>query len=159
MDGDDELEAILADRTTRPFVDRIPKDLSAWMLGVEWDRDRLWAIDQTRIDLPIDELSWHYGLPWWTGSDGRPFRLRPEDFMADPTAYPDHASRTFGADLRHPIHVIHRKGRWLILDGIHRLAKAGLAGIGSMAAVHVSAADLVSLLDVPGPEEVADPEE
>jgi len=42
---------------------------------------------------------------------------------------------------------------------IHRLAKAGLAEIDSMAAVHVSAADLASLLDVPGPEEVADLEE
>ena len=75
----------------------------------------------------MDELAWHLELPWWR-LDGHPFRLRPAELLADPAQARDQYRRVLAADLRHPLDVVFRAGRWTILDGIHRLAKAVALG-------------------------------
>jgi len=66
-------------------------------------------------------------LPWWR-HDGVWFQITPRQFQAQPAAYPEHAARVANADLSYPLHVVLRRGRWVILDGIHRLTKAEMLG-------------------------------
>jgi hypothetical protein len=49
--------------------------------------------------------------------------------MSHPEKYPAEYARILGADLTHPLDIMFNKGRWLLLDGLHRLAKAKLNGL------------------------------
>ena len=46
--------------------------------------------------------------------------------LANPDRYSAQHRRTLEADLNHPLDLTVRSGRWFILDGVHRLAKAEL---------------------------------
>jgi hypothetical protein len=41
-------------------------------------------------------------------------------------AHKEEYDRTMTADLSHPIDIMEHKGRWLILDGLHRLMKSSI---------------------------------
>ena len=102
-----------------------PPELEPFFVHFDWDEGRLWRLDLEVEDFPVERLRWHLTLPWWKGDAG-PFTVRPADVLARPRRYPDQYARTLNADLRHPLHITLNRGRWTIMDGIHRLAKATL---------------------------------
>ena len=113
---------------TKPWADvvpLVPLELGESLLGFEWDPERLWRLDLPVELMSVDELSWCLDLPLWR-HDGRPFRVRPTEVIADPVRYPDEYRRTLEADLRYPLDITRRNGRWTVMDGVHRLAKAVL---------------------------------
>ena len=68
------------------------------------------------------ELTWHFGVPFlW--EDGV-YNLKPQEVIDNPNAHNKEFQRTMTADLIHPIDIMQNKGRWLILDGLHRLMKS-----------------------------------
>lgn len=71
----------------------------------------------------VAELSWQLDLPWWR-HEGQFFVLRPREVLANPDRYREQFERTLVADLGHPIDLAWRRGRWFILDGVHRLLRA-----------------------------------
>lgn len=146
----DELDALLEHLPRHRLFAEIPGPLRAWLLPVEWDRRRLWALDLPRRRVEVEELRWHFDLPWWR-RDGVWFQLTPREFLARPTAHPEHADRVSSADLSYPLHVIRRNGRWLILDGIHRLVKAELLGWKEVVVSTLAPADLARIVRQPGP--------
>ena len=68
-----------------------------------------------------------------------PFALRPADVLAAPERYPLHFRRTLRSDLRHPVDLALWSGEWIVLDGVHRLAKAAYLGAAVVAARKVPA--------------------
>jgi hypothetical protein len=122
----DEWEIATALRGARPHPlrDAIPDVLRPWLLDAEWDRERLWEIDHPVSVLPIAALRWSYALPWWRDEDGVWFRMTPRQVLREPGKYVEHEHRIAHADLTYPVHVLRRHGRWVPLDGIHRLVKA-----------------------------------
>ena len=48
--------------------------------------------------------------------------------MDQPDNYPGEYRRTLQADTNWPIDIMRWRGRWVILDGLHRLMKQSLAG-------------------------------
>ena len=141
----DELDPLLERLPRHRLFAEIPAALRRWLLPIEWDRDRLWALDLPRRRLTVEELRWHFDLPWWRHG-GAWFQVTPRDFLAQPTAYPEHAERVANADLSHPLHVIRRRGRWLILDGIHRLAKAEMLGLSDVDVSTLAPEDLANIV-------------
>lgn len=136
-------------REARPhrFALTIPVELRPWMLDADWERSRLWAINSPVSRIHLRDVEWHFGLPWWRGtSPGAWFTVRPAEVFAAPERYPEHSQRIRSADLSYPVHVIERRDRLLILDGIHRAAKAHLAGIETLPAVRLTPVDLRQLL-------------
>jgi hypothetical protein len=125
-------------------VAQIPTVLGPWLLPIDWDRDRLWQLALARSELPLDGLRWHLELPWWR-HDGAWFQLTPAQFRANPAAYPSHAHRIARADLSHPSHVVRRRERWLILDGIHRRLKADMLGHDAIEVLTLTAADVARI--------------
>lgn len=71
--------------------------------------------------------------------------VSPRDVQAQPLAYPEHADRIVIADLACALHVVQRRGRWLVLDGIHRLTKAEMLGYGDLEVFALSPRDIVAI--------------
>lgn len=127
----------------------IPPPLRGWLLPIDWARERLWALDLPHRRLAIEKLRWHLDLPWWR-HDGVWFQVTPREFLAHPAAHPEHADRVANADLTYPLHVVLRRQRWLILDGIHRLVKAQLLGLTEVVVAPLTPMDIVSIARQPG---------
>lgn len=102
-----------------------PPELEPFFVHFDWDNQRLWTLELPVEDFCVEALRWHLALPWWKGTAGW-FTVRPADVLAEPRRYPDQYARTLNADVRYPLHVTMNDGRWTIMDGIHRLAKAAL---------------------------------
>ena len=142
----DDIECVLDDlrrRGSRFALEHVvPNELRGWLLGISWDRDQLWALDLPCREIELSRLRWHFELPWWRGPDRAWFQVRPVQVLADPDRYPEHRDRLGGVDLNWPLHVLRRRGRWLIVDGIHRAAKAEQRGLRTVQARELSPNDL-----------------
>jgi hypothetical protein len=135
----------------QPFrlIDQIPPSLSPWLLPIEWDLHKLWALDGLEErEIAVDELRWQLDLPWWRDDSATLspwFRIRPVELLADPMRCPDQYERIARTDLSFPVHVIERHGRWFILDGVHRLAKAATIGLSHVRVLIVTPGDLAKI--------------
>lgn len=109
--------------TTEVF-DLAPPELRRWLMDFEWSAEKLWRLPLPQRELAVSELEWILELPWWKGEgDDAYFQVRPLDVLDG-----WHEARVAAADLSWPLHVIRRQGRWVVLDGIHRLLKAKRLG-------------------------------
>lgn len=150
ISSESSVEAACSIAAPHPLLSEIPPTLAPWLLPIAWDRERLWAIDRTPVGMELEHLRWLYALPLWRGSDRRWFRVSPDQFLVAPAAHPEHARRVADADLRFPIHVLWRRDRWMVLDGVHRLVKADLLGRKAIEAIVISAADIPSFARMRG---------
>ncbi len=148
MSGEDELRAALAGARPHPQLAAIPAVLAPWLLPVAWDRSRLWALDRAPSQLPVSALRWLYDLPLWRGPTGAWFDVAPREVLQHPERHPEHRERLEQADLAHPVHALRRHGRWVLLDGVHRLLRADLRGDLAVAAVLVQPEDLRTFVEL-----------
>ncbi len=144
----DELESLLERLPRHQRFSEVPAALRRWLLPIDWDRSRLWALDLPQQRVRLGELRWHFDLPWWRHG-GAWFQMSPREFLTHPTAYPEHVYRVANADLSYPLHVIRRRERWLILDGIHRLVKAELLGLSDIVLSTLDSDDLIQIVRDP----------
>lgn len=148
MSEEDNLRLLLA--RARPHPHGLPAEVRPWLLDAAWSRDRLWQMQRPVIELAVAELRWLYELPLWRGADGRWFAVTPAAVVHAPHDHPEHARRIAEADTSFPVHVLRRRGRWVVLDGVHRLLKADVSGAPTVAAVVVAVEHLARILDVSG---------
>ena len=121
-----------------------PPDVQPWLVDVarEEVRDRNRPIEL----MPVRELEWILDLPlWWDG--GHPFQLRPREVLAEPDRNRAQHARTREADLAIPVDVAWYHGRWVVVDGVHRLLKAISLGHTAVAAREVPAGALVRAVE------------
>jgi hypothetical protein len=90
-----------------------------------WDVRKLWEADLPIVSMPVAEFEWLLDIPFWDNGS-QEMALSGRDVAAQPELYRDEYKRTMVADLACPINVIRLKGRWTIMDGLHRLLKAYL---------------------------------
>ncbi len=107
--------------------DDLPDIVKEVGFDFSWDEDKVWKLDVPVTDMDIRELEWHFDIPFHP-HDGKPYSRTSREIMADPEKYKEEYERTLRADLQYPIDIMENKGRWLILDGLHRLMKAYLQG-------------------------------
>lgn len=78
--------------------------------------------------MDIEELAWHFDIPFhW--HRGGVYNLKSREIIENPRKYKEEYDRTMKADMKYPIDIMENKGRWLILDGLHRLMKAYIQGM------------------------------
>jgi hypothetical protein len=92
-----------------------------------WSEQKVWALNHPAEWMDISELEWHFSIPFWNTHDGY-YDLTPQEVMQTPEKHKIEYGRTMKADLSHPIDIMENKGRWLILDGLHRLLKQKILG-------------------------------
>lgn len=143
-DDDDDL-IVLPDAEPFPLLDQLPPSLRGVILEVAWDVDLLRQLDLPVVDVELADLRWQLELPWWT-HEGRPFSLSPMQVRADPGRDPEHWQRVQDADLYRPIYVIERSRGLVVMDGVHRLAKADWMGWDRILAHRVQMRDIAKVL-------------
>jgi hypothetical protein len=117
-----------------------PPEVAPWLVDVAYaevhGRNRPIEL------MPVRELDWILDVPlWWDG--GHPFRLRPRDVLTEPDRNQAQRARTSDADLAIPIDVAWYHGRWVVVDGVHRLLKAVSLGHTAVVAREIPAAALL----------------
>ena len=107
----------------------LPPEMRGFYFDFDWETHLVWA-----LDLPVEavltvELSWHLDLPIWSSVAGEArFDLRPRDVLEHPAAHPRHYRRLTHVDLGFPIDGMWNQDRFVILDGVHRLARLAQEG-------------------------------
>ena len=109
-----------------------------------WDEKKAWELDIPVTTMNVSELEWHFDVPLWNeGSEI--YNLSPRDVMEHPELHPVEAERVARADTSHPLDVMENKGRWLLIDGLHRLTKLYMEGKNEVS-VRVIPRTLISLI-------------
>jgi hypothetical protein len=110
----------------------LPPAVQSEFFDFHWSEKRLWAVVERLpiFRLPLSQLEWQLDLPIWPRFHGQQiFDLRPTDVLRFPDAFPLHFSRIVSAAVEWPlIQMQNSAGRWVLMDGYHRLAKCKLLG-------------------------------
>jgi hypothetical protein len=115
-------------------VDRIPSalfrvffhdDSGTWL---RWHTDRLWALPTPVTLRNAEDLWWHLELPVWRSTPEARFDLSPKEVLAAPERYAAEWQQVLNTDLSYPLELFDSFGRWVIMDGYHRLARHFLDG-------------------------------
>jgi len=107
--------------------EEIPQIIKDVGFDFHWDVRKVWKLDYPVEEVAMEELAWHFAIPFWNTKNGF-YDLTPQEVINDPTLFQEEYARTMRAGLNHPIDIMQNKGRWLILDGLHRLVKANILG-------------------------------
>jgi hypothetical protein len=102
---------------------KLPKIIKEVGFDFSWDESKVWALDYPVEEIDINELSWHFDIPFWSTADSY-YDLKPNQVINESSKFQEEYDRTMQSDLQYPIDIMENKGRWLILDGLHRLVKA-----------------------------------
>lgn len=90
----------------------------------KWVDEKIWELDLPIEKMSMKDLDWQFELPFWRYKEKKHV-ITPNQVMKNPKKYSEHYKRIMNCDLKHPIDIIKNpKGRWEILDGLHRLTKA-----------------------------------
>ena len=90
----------------------------------DWDSEKVWSLKYPIQEMNITELLWHFDIPFWDKQHTNKYNLTPWQVIKHPTKHLLHNNKIKRASLKYPIDIMKNKGRWLILDGLHRLVKA-----------------------------------
>ncbi|MBS3156328.1 ParB-like nuclease domain-containing protein [Candidatus Woesearchaeota archaeon] len=105
----------------------VPKIIKEVGFDFHWNVEKVWALNYPAEEIDIRELEWHFEIPFWSKKGGF-YDLSPNDVISKPELFKEEYERTMNANLAHPIDIMKNKGKWLILDGLHRLVKAKIIG-------------------------------
>ncbi len=92
----------------------------------DWDSRKVWSLDEPKVEIDITDLLWHFDIPFWEREGTDDYNLTAWEVIKNPEIVKSHFAKVQAADLSYPIDIMENKGRWLILDGLHRLVKAYL---------------------------------
>ena len=101
---------------------KIPKIIKQVGFDFDWLEEKVWKLKYPTEEINLKELAWHFDIPFWNKPRSF-YDLKPNEVIKNPEKYKKEWERTMQADLSHPIDIMKNKGRWLILDGLHRLVK------------------------------------
>lgn len=87
------------------------------------DNNKLWALEAPTEEMSIDEFGWILDVPFWEDEEGY-IVLTPREVLQNLDRFPRHREQIAHCDTSYPLDIMKNKhGKWLILDGLHRLVK------------------------------------
>ncbi len=98
-----------------------------------WNEKKIWAIELPVTTMNINELLWLMDVPFWKSDDGEEHTITPRAVIERHPHSTKEWARMMRADLSFPLDVLCYNGKWIILDGVHRLMKAYLEGAQDVA--------------------------
>lgn len=90
----------------------------------DWDEKKVWALEEPVAEMDMKELLWPFDVPFWQKDGAERWTITPWDVIHKVSGSESEQKRITEADLSYPIDIMENKGRWFVLDGLHRLAKA-----------------------------------
>lgn len=90
----------------------------------------LWKLTENlpTTDVNLKELIWHFDMPVWEKDYTDDWNLTPWQVIHKEDNTLDHQEKIKKSDLSFPIIITNYQDKSVILDGVHRLAKAYLEG-------------------------------
>ncbi|MFA6534347.1 MAG: hypothetical protein WCT37_04205 [Patescibacteria group bacterium] len=88
-----------------------------------WDEEKIWLLDLPVVEMDVEELLWHFDTPWWPNDNGDRWTVTPWEVISQNAGSQNEQNKMAQADTAYPLDILENKGRWLVLDGLHRLAK------------------------------------
>lgn len=123
-----------------------PKIIKDNCLDFEWDNKKVWKLNIPIKDIAISKLAWQFDIPFWRYGKVK-YAITPNQVMSDPKKYRYQYNRIMASNLKYPIDVMkNKKGKWEILDGLHRLVKAKILGHKTVKVRKVSTAKIKDIL-------------
>ncbi len=104
-----------------------PQDYNWNSVGLDfgnWDDEKLWALELPTEEININELLWHFDAPFWPNDNGEKWTITPWDVISAKPSTKSEQQKVEDADLSYPIDILENHGKWLVLDGLHRITKA-----------------------------------
>jgi hypothetical protein len=104
-----------------------PKDFNWDSVGLDfgnWEEEKIWALDLPKQEMDISELLWHFDVPFWTDDKQERWTINPWDVVNGKNTAKREIERMEQSNLDYPIDIMENHGRYLVLDGLHRLVKA-----------------------------------
>ena len=101
-----------------------PKILTEAGYEIYCDTKKLRELDVPIVDFKVEDLVWNFDLPLWDKDGTDDWNLTPREVISKITGSTTHQNRVTQADLQYPILLTEKNGKWLIIDGVHRLVKA-----------------------------------
>lgn len=123
------------------LIDSMPEDIKQAFPSFGWSEEGLWSLDLPVEEFTVDRFSWLLDLPIWRWQ-GRRWQVSMRDVLNDAGRYRAHHEKAEQTNTRYPIHASFHNGRWVILDGYHRLLKTLTHGESTIPVVSVRAEDL-----------------
>lgn len=105
----------------------IPESVLEYGFDFDWDEKDVWKLDYPSQTIDIKELEWHFSVPFWDWENSN-YNLTPNQVMRDKEKYKEQYDRIMNSDIEYPIDIMENKGKYVILDGLHRLVKCKLLG-------------------------------
>lgn len=109
----------------------VPKIIQDVGFDFNWAEKKVWQLDVPVEGMNISELEWHFDIPFWH-SPGGYYNLAPREVIDKPEKHRARYERIMNTNLYYPLDIMFWKNRWLMLDGLHRLAKAKVLGRASV---------------------------
>lgn len=106
---------------------QLPEIIDRVGFDFDWDERKVWRLEAPVDEMPVDELVWHFEIPFLQIRPAGDY-VTPRQVIDQPGKYPGEHQRTMAADTSYPIDIMRWRGRWLILDGLHRLMKQTING-------------------------------
>jgi hypothetical protein len=109
---------------------QLPQELRDVFFDFLWDNQKVWGLPTEPSLAPFEQLAWLLDLPVWTTVPGEVrFDLAPRAVLERPERFPQRWRRILNVDLAHPLELFRSDdGRWVVLDGYHRLARHCVLG-------------------------------
>lgn len=121
-------------------------EFDSFRLHYNWNERDVWGLPGEYQIIPVQDLEAHMDYPF-LDLRNRPYAITPSEVLNHPHSYPTHYARMMAAEedyavnvVRHPVH-----GKWIILDGLHRLMKAVFFGRRAVKCWVVSWDDFVGI--------------
>lgn len=92
--------------------------------GFKIPEPMLWALDLPVEEIPISEIANNLEIPYLEREVTDDWNLCIRELLENFDNESHHAKQTMDADLSFPIELYFYKDQWIILDGVHRLARA-----------------------------------
>ena len=110
---------------------KIPESVLKYGFDFDWDEKDVWALDYPIEDMEIEMLEWHLSVPFWNWANAW-YVISPNDVIKNREYYKEQYDRIVASDIAYPIDIMENKGRFVILDGLHRLVKCKILGMNKV---------------------------
>lgn len=105
----------------------IPQSVLKYGFNFDWNEEDVWKLDYPTEEMDLAMLEWHFTIPFWNWNNTW-YNLTPNQVIENKDKYKEQYERILNANIDYPIDIMENKGRYVILDGLHRLAKYKILG-------------------------------
>lgn len=124
----------------------LPKILVDNCFGRVPANEKVWALDIPVTSMSLSKLDWQFDIPFWKHGNKK-YAITPNQVLKNKRKYRYQYNRIMNSNLKYPIDIAKSgKGKWKILDGLHRLVKARVLGLTKVNVRKISSTQLKELL-------------